>query len=56
MLAITFSPEFTLSGVAAIARHVMLPAVLWISKLSCGSVTFIPENINVIVGATIGTE
>jgi hypothetical protein len=56
MLAITFNTEFTLSGAAAIAKHVMLPAVLWIRRLSGGSVTFMPVNKNVIVGATIGTE
>lgn len=52
----TLSTELTLSGAAAMAKHVMLPAVLWIRRLSCGRVTFMPENINVIVGATIGTE
>lgn len=55
MLAITFSTEFTLSGAAAMAKHVVLPAVLCMRKLSCGNVTFMPENMNVIVGATIGT-
>lgn len=56
MLAITFNTEFTLSGAAAMAKHVRLPAELWMRKLSCGSVTFIPSNMNVRVGTTIGTE
>jgi hypothetical protein len=55
MLAITFNTEFTLSGAAAMAKHVVLPAVLCIRMLSSGSVTFMPENKNVIVGTTIGT-
>jgi hypothetical protein len=37
------------------AKHVVLPAVLCIRMLSSGSVTFMPENKNVIVGTTIGT-
>lgn len=56
MLAITLSTEFTLAGAAAMAKHVVLPAELWISMLSGGSVTFMPANMNVIVGATIGSE
>lgn len=55
MLAITFNTEFTLSGAGAMAKHVTLPAVLCMRMLSGGSVTFMPENMNVIVGATIGT-
>ncbi|RHN78339.1 hypothetical protein MtrunA17_Chr1g0164411 [Medicago truncatula] len=55
MLAITFNTEFTLSGAPAMAKHVVLPAVLCIRMLSCGNVTFIPVNMNVIVGTTIGT-
>jgi hypothetical protein len=55
MLAITFNTEFTLSGAAAMAKHVVLPAVLCIRMLSSGNVTFMPENKNVIVGTTIGT-
>lgn len=55
MLAITFSTEFTLSGAAAMARHVVDPAVLCIRKLSGGRVTFIPANIKVMVGEMIGT-
>lgn len=53
MLAITFNTEFTLFGVAAMAKHVMLPAVLCMTMLSVGSVTFMPENMNVIGGTTI---
>lgn len=52
----TFKTELTLSGAAAMARQVVLPAVLWMRKLSCGSVTFMPANMKVMVGATIGAE
>ena len=55
MLAMTLSTEFTLSGAEAIAKHVVLPAVLCMRMLSSGRVTFMPENMNVMVGATIGT-
>ena len=53
MLAITFSTEFTfpgMSGEAAMARQVVVPELLWMRKLSGGSVTFMPANMNVIVG------
>jgi hypothetical protein len=45
-----------MSGAAVMAKHEVLPAELCISALSSGSVTFMPVNMNVIVGATIGTE
>lgn len=56
MLAITFSTEFTLSGAAAMAKQEVTPAVLWIRRFSGCIVTFMPENMNVMVGATMGTE
>jgi hypothetical protein len=56
MLAITFSTEFTLSGAAAMAKQEVTPAVLWIRRFSGGIVTFMPENMNVMVGGTMGTE
>lgn len=36
------------------ARQLVLPAVLWISRLSGGSVMFNPGNMNVTLGTTIG--
>ena len=54
MLAITFSTEFTLSGAAAMAKQEVLPAVLRMRRLSGGNVKFMPENMNVMVGATMG--
>lgn len=55
MLAMTLSTELTLSGAAAMARQVVVPAELWRRKLSGGRVTFIPANMKVMVGEMMGT-